>query len=74
MERREITVFRAGGETLCCPVCGIGSAMIRIEDAAAALDLDVGVLRQSIATGRLHGYPAGGGRTLVCINSMRGWD
>ena len=72
VERREITVLRTDGGTVCCPVCGSASAMILAADAAAILGLGTEVIEQQLVDGKLHGGRNAEGNWLVCTSSIRG--
>ena len=72
MERREITIYRSGKDpAFRCAVCQDSAEMMRAEDAATALGIEVAVVRQWLADQRIHGSTTPDGQLLICSGSLR---
>jgi hypothetical protein len=76
VERREILIFRsegglgAQGESRCI-VCGEPVALVRAEDAAAALGVEPAAVQRWLEEGRVHGRASPEGKWMICAGSFR---
>ena len=76
VERREVTVFRAGNAPKAenessCEVCGRPAAMLGLEDAAVAFGVDLAQVSKWLEEGRVHGRSNAEGQLQICAGSFR---
>jgi hypothetical protein len=72
VERREITVIRAGDRIAQrCQTCGSNAGLMRAEDAATVLGVDLSQILRWMEEGRIHGCTTPEGQVQICAKTLQ---
>lgn len=72
LETDEIFTIRqsAGSTRVPCPQCGSASALIPLQEAAAALGVGIRAICREVEAGRVHFQESTAGLLLICLGSL----